>query len=390
MASTGHYVAIIKTGDAWELHDDDKISNIHPYSVFSQHSFENVFLLTYKRQLFDISGYQAAKMNVPSMMRKVYAPEGISKMYLSNTRVVGLKNVGNFCYINALFRLLSISLLPYLFKESSMKESLTSFITPMPLTRIFYEEWRLDLAPRVAPLLLNKLVNHVQCKMDLGVGQHDLSELFNLILPTMFKECESLCDTDIMSFTRRTKINCCSNNHPDYVVLGAHETYLPVAIPLSGKVKLEDLIKREESMELNPSHICTVCSHIGTRSILEFQSTCKFLSVLVKRIEYKSNNQARKLKTQVEFTKSLNITVNSIGNEEEKVGRAIKFDLVGFAKHIGSLATRGHYVAITKNGDLWELHDDDKISTIHQNAVFSEHSFQNVYLLTYRRVDQRN
>ena len=289
----------------------------------------------HQRQLLDIQGKQNGKLTITSMWSslkskevlpktiqkgmKHYAPEGISKIYLTNTRLVGLQNVGNFCYINTLFRLLSVSFLPYIFNDSSakLKEILTSGSALMPLTRILYYEWRLDLVPRVVPLKLNKLVNYVQNQMGLGVGQHDLSELFNLLLPTIVRECESVCDIDVMSFTRRKRIICCSNKHPEYVVPGVHETYLPVAIPLSGKVNLEDTIKGEEHMELNPLHICNVCAHVGTRSVLEFQSTCKFLNILIRRIDYKSNNQARKLKTQVEFTRSLNIIMNSMEDQEE-------------------------------------------------------------------------
>ena len=99
------------------------------------------------------------------------------------------------------------------------------------------------------------------------------------------------------------------------------------------------------------------------------------------------NNPPIKLKTQVQFTDNLSINVVSMENEEEKHSSVIKFQLVAFVKHIGSQATSGHYVAILKTDLSWELHDDDTISNLHHNSVFSEHSFENVYLLTYIRVE---
>ena len=49
---------------------------------------------------------------------------------------------------------------------------------------------------------------------------------------------------------------------------------------------------------------------------------------------------------------------------------------------LGAGVSSGHYVAILQPGEDWELHDDEYISTLDREAVFSGHSFENVYLLT--------
>ena len=76
-----------------------------------------------------------------------------------------------------------------------------------------------------------------------------------------------------------------------------------------------------------------------------------------------------------------------IGTDDEDDSNVITFELVAFVKHIGSQAKSGHYVAVIKTGGTWELHDDNMVSNLHESAVFCDHSFANIYLLTYNRID---
>ena len=175
----------------------------------------------------------------------------------------------------------------------------------MPLMSILYQEWLSDSKPRDTPLLLNSLVKYVQNTLAFGYGQHDISELFNMIIPAINKEYSSTFPGDILSFTRRKKIFCWSNTHPPYAVHGQSETYLPVPIPECGGVKLEDLVNGEGSIEMNNSHICKECGYTGTNSRMQFQCTSKFFNVYVQRIQYNLTNRARKLKTKVTFTDNL-------------------------------------------------------------------------------------
>ena len=136
---------------------------------------------------------------------------------------------------------------------------------------------------------------------------------------------------------------------------------------------------------MHNSHICQECGYTGTNSNMQFQATSRFFNVYVRRIRYNLNNRAKKLKTKVSFTDNLEIRVPNL--DEERLEHRFHYELISFVKHIGANVTSGHYVTIIKSGEDWELHDDNYISTLGREAVFSGHSFENVYLLTYRRLD---
>ena len=121
---------------------------------------------------------------------------------------------------------------------------------------------------------------------------------------------------------------------------------------------------------------------------MQFHSTSKFFNVYIKRIQYDLNNQTKKLNTKVSFTKKLDIRVPN--PDDEKLEHIIHFELISFVNHLGADARSGHFVAILKSGEHWELHDDEYISTLNREAVFSGHTFENVYLLTYRRLDYQH
>ena len=318
----------------------------------------------------------------------VYIPGGIPTKYLTNVRYCGLQNNGNLCYINTLFRLLSASFLPYIFKCGStpLVQAVTSTSSAkIPLISILYYEWLSDSKPRDTPLHLNSFAHYVQNTLGLGTGQHDISELFNKIIPVIDEECHSIHPADILSFTRQKKFFCWSNTHPPYAVNCDTETYLPLPVPKCGEVNLHDLVNGEGSIEMNNSHKCRDCGYTGTNSRLHFHSTSKFFNVYIKRIEHNMNNQTKKLKTKVRFTTKLDIRVPN--PDDEKVEHIIKYELISFVNHLGAVATSGHYVAMVKCGQDWQLHDDEYISTLDIAAVFSEHTFENVYILSYCRLD---
>ena len=132
------------------------------------------------------------------------------------------------------------------------------------------------------------------------------------------------------------------------------------------------------------SHKCKDCGYTGTNSRMQFYSTSKFFNVYIKRIQYDQNNRT-KLNTKVSFMKKLDIRVPN--PDDEKIEYIINYELISFVNHLGADATSGHYVAILKSGEDWELHDDEYISTLYREAVFSEHTFENVYLWTYRKLN---
>ena len=207
---------------------------------------------TYKEG--DISTQVQTYTNCNSQKKKnVYIARGIHKKYLTKIRYCGLQNNGNLCYINTLFRLLSASFLPYIFKCGSnpLVQAVTSTTSAkIPLISILYQEYLSDSKPRDTPLHLNSLAHYVQNTLALGTGQHDITELFNIIIPVIDEECHSIHPGDIFSFTRQKKFFCCSNTHPPYVVNCNTETYLPLPIPKCGEVKLDDLVNGEGSIEI--------------------------------------------------------------------------------------------------------------------------------------------
>ena len=209
-----------------------------------------------------------------------------------------------------------------------------------------------------------------------------------MIVPTIDQECKSVSPGNFMSFFRRKTISCCSDTHPPYVVDCKSETYLPVPIPECGEVKLEECVNGEERSEMISDHECTVCGNMGTKSAMHLTSISKFFNVYVKRILYSSNNQAKKLKTKVTFCSRLNLQIPE--QDEENSEHIFIYNLIGFIMHIGDNPTSGHYVAIVKTGNEWELHDDKYICTLDEEMVFSGHSFENVYLLIFCRLDFQN
>ena len=159
--------------------------------------------------------------NISGKKKRVYIAGGIPRKYLTNVRYCGLQNNRNLCYINTVFRLLSASFLPYIFKCGSnpLVQAVTSASsTKIPLISILYQEWLSDSKPRDTPLHLNSLAHYVQNTLALGTGQHDISELLNMIIPVIDEECRSIHPGDIFSFTRQKKFFCWSNTHPPYAV----------------------------------------------------------------------------------------------------------------------------------------------------------------------------
>ena len=299
--------------------------------------------------------------------------------FILEQRFNGLTNDGNSCYIISLFRLLSSTYFKVLFVANDLlhAENFPQCDSANQLLCVMYKDWIQDIKPRNNALFLSNFIPYVQCKLNFGTAQHDISDLFYPVIGKIDAERRFICPGDIMT------INCvdffeCLNTQCQY--RGPAEASLAIFVKFDSDFNfaLDHLIISQQRKQFNPDHECTQCFKTGVYRSRHYTSVSKYLNVYVRRVLFHGLHGIKK-QNVVEFEEKLNIPV-TLQN-----GLTIykSFTLIGFIIHIGSQASSGHYVCFVKSNNQWMLHDDSKVSRVKRECVFREYTYKNVYLLTY-------
>ena len=238
----------------------------------------------------------------------------------------------------------------------------------------------MDTKPRNKALYLANFIPYVESELKFGTAQHDISELFYIVIDKIDSERKFIHPGDIMTI-KCVELFECLKSQCKYS--GPTEASLALSVKFDSDcyLLLEELIISQQRKQCNSEHVCSICGSKGTYSSRVFTLVSKYLNVYVRRVLFtEGSNAGVKKQTAVEFDERLVITVTlQDGSTTYKT-----FSLIGLIMHIGSQASAGHYVCFIKSDAQWILHDDDKVFLVNRECIFRDYTYKNVYLLSYR------
>ena len=347
--------------------------------------------------------------------------------FQGNKGVVGLKNLGNTCYMNSSIQCLSnIRSFQRYFKstldidelkanENTEQELITSF------SLLIRDLWKGDCL-HLSPKLFSDHFKQ-SCTFFKGLGQHDSQEFLRIFLEKMHdslrfeqsigKHRSIVSDTFASSL--QSKVTC--TNCGNFVV--KDEEYYDISVSIPSPQELESY-KQYSSDVLSPKdrvtfynekynlwskiqqiftenkNVATIydcllnfclpeelkeqfqCTHCHDNSLSRREvKICKppnCLMIVIKR--FKFNKVGSKVSTYVQFPINLDLRYFSTKNI------SCQYQLTGLIQHIGGV-NGGHYVSYCKNykNNNWYEFDDSRTRQISESQLLEKEA----YILLYQR-----
>ena len=344
--------------------------------------------------------------------------------------IVGLKNLGNSCYLNAVLQIL--------FSIDEIKNFFSTEITEDIINQNKSKDKEKILFLSFKNIILNILTIKNYSLFKPGIfkylldsnfaedKQQDASEFFLYLINNLHDflnvnknedkdknnelfeiNCNNVADEEWNLFLNKNKsiivdlfygqmasfVKCpnCNNETYNYLVFNTIE------IPINDKKENSTLnIKscldeyfKNESLDKNNLYDCEKCKKkVNSIKKLTITKIPEILILILKKYTYYNDMQSKK-NIIVDFpvySLDINPYLSKI-REKEKV----YYNLFGVINHEGKNFFEGHYTCICKYQNFWYLFNDSHITRIRYNYIEKKTTlFDNSYILFYRRVNNNN
>ena len=338
-------------------------------------------------------------------------------VYKIITSKIGLKNLGNTCYMNTCLQNLIHS--EYFIKNLFEHKSLISFdsYSTTPISKEFFKICEKFISSDISsygPSFFKSEFGDKHRNFS-GYGQQDTQEFCRILLEDMNKELNTVkqkipykeldtknkskiqCDKEFDDFFRHREnsfiidvfygqiINIFQCKHRDKSNYNAYcnqETYsfekimdLPLLLPKKdGSIDIYDLLDDYfEKMDIDFETKCEKCGKKSTHEKqMKFSQPPNILILSLQRISKRGKNEV-----EVNFPDELNLN-KYIDNDIYKGNT--KYTLYGIGNHSGSI-NFGHYYAYIKlNDNYWYEYNDSSVSS-HSYGI----SKRSAYILFYKK-----
>ncbi|KAM4690086.1 ubiquitin carboxyl-terminal hydrolase 21 [Rhinophrynus dorsalis] len=341
---------------------------------------------------------------------------------------VGLRNLGNTCFMNAVLQCLSstIPLRDYILRQEYRHEQQPSCRTQQELTEAFADViaslWRPDAPDAVNPARL-KSVFQKYVPSFTGYSQQDAQEFLKFFMdrihveinrkyrktpsilsdakrPVSLEHQDSLSDderanqmwkryleredskvVDLFVGQLKSCLKCqsCGYRSPTFEVFCDLSLPIPKKGFTSGKVSLLDcfsLFTKEEELNSENAPICDRCRQ-RTRSTKKL-TIQRFPQILVLHLNRFSTTRFSIKKCSV----SVDFPLHRLNLKEfasEKAGNPV-YNLYALCNHSGSVHY-GHYTAYCKDKSGWYAYNDSRVSPISESQIQSSEGYVLFYEL---------
>ena len=297
-------------------------------------------------------------------------------MSVDLSKVTGLKNIGNTCYLNSSLQLLiNTDLLTQFFINNEFKNKELKG----------YRQTLIDYyTPKVVCLAPNIVKRYIADKSMVfrGFGQNDANEFMVHLIDTLderlkeeLKENSDInginCEAkdvfaNLFDIGIESKIISESTNEES--ITNTKERFLPLEIPeKNGEVNLDDCLEnfqRIEDMD-NLWRSEKTKEMVNIKKKLTIKSLPKYLIITLKR--YSFSNGGRKINTQV----NIPLEYNFMGKN---------YSLKSCVLQSGSLRG-GHYISFIKKDNQWYCCNDSRVGKVN-DATINE-AVKNCYMFLF-------
>jgi len=338
---------------------------------------------------------------------------------------VGLKNLGNTCFMNSVLQCLSNTqpLIEYCLDESYVRDVNTTTSNMKgglikayaSLMRSLWTEKTDSVSPTAFKTSIQKFAPRF-----MGYAQQDSQEFLRYLLEGLHEDVNRVTKkpqpiiledeqlekkndngkaleywkayvnrdnsviVDMFVGQLKSELKFTSCGHRSVTFDPFWDLSLP--IPRSGRnVSLDDCLRlfmKEEELEADERPMCAKCKQ--RRSCTKSFSMQKFPKILVIHLKrFSQERYGRKLTAVVDFPISGLDLTDYFTSEGGSGGRRTTYDLYAVSNHSGGTGS-GHYTAYCKNpysGDWW-YYNDSRVSRASSNQVVSSEAYVLFYELT--------
>ena len=390
------------------------------------------------------AGAQKKKLSKKGSRRKVGGPSNqlrssyemvhskmASRLQSAGCGVVGLRNLGNTCFMNSALQCLSntVNLTDYFlgFEWQTEINADNPLGSGGQLARAYGslvdQLWSKDAnrSSALTPKSFKRSLERVN-PMFAGYEQHDTGELLTFLLDGLHEDLNRVekkpyveeveCDgrsedevsreawkgyllrnksivVDIFQGQLRSTLRCLECGYAR--VKFDPFMYLTLPIPKKGGRKTDimaclDVFCAEETLDGDEQWYCPKCkTHVDARKKLDLWKMPPVLIIILKRFEFDLYGNRSKLDAHVAFPVQ---DLDFRGYVQSKEREPPIFDLFAFANHMGGFGG-GHYTAVANNrvDEEWYLFNDSDVSVMEVGTQRERNAAANsAYVLFYNRV----
>lgn len=357
---------------------------------------------------------QRSLWSSPSVVSRPLLPQG----------TVGLRNLGNSCYINASLQALLVMdrLVAALCKEEVVARVKSATAEDkVSLFEAFRSFWKETQSNKhvVSPENIKKLIAVENARFS-GFQQEDAHEFMSVMLNAMEEEfCETTKSKtgpvfDHLSMVVQNTLECADCHETKTF----EEIYLDLALEVAGNSKAEEhdvieifslgeeepevkrartgpvetpsvqfLVEKFMETELNVEWKCPKgCQSERASLSHKFARSPKVLMLQLKRFDVnEAGTDFVKIATAVEVSEYLLLSSMALSN----MAGGPLFRLKAVVQHIGDSIRHGHYICFGRKKDQWYKHDDSRVEKCSTELAFEGKKVrESAYMLLYEREEE--
>lgn len=285
-------------------------------------------------------------------------------------KITGFKNYGNTCYFNTCLQLLFNCDIfnNYLYNLENIENK---FLKGYCITLKDNYNLNIDtIGPRILYNYLKKNYNQFS-----NNDPHDSSEALISLLDSLFENLKlknlHKIFNNFFNFEIKTNILCHETKHN--FISKSKENIICLSIPETDNITFKECLKNYNNEEIfnndNKYYNDKINKYVDATKKVSIIYYPYYLFFILKRYNFNifSNKIENKISIPLEY------------NFNEKL-----YNLIGFITQVGDL-NNGHYIAIIKKDNIWNLCNDDNIEIIDDNTLQNYLSIS--YILLFKKID---